>query len=237
MNSIEWLIEEMLSKGYFKESVTLTNIDHLQYKAEEMHKQEILTAVNIDKRQYDNAEQYYQKTFVSKGSDAASFQKDENGKPLTYWGGVDFTNPNANNIKSGSTTSKKVIRIDDVNEMADEDMRQNAQLPQQETYGSKGSEFQQVDQNNPVTRGSTALVRVSKPTSSQTEISDEEIEMLAWKNPCLSRQDVYELFDEVFKNKTVQGIFKISVSKEVRQFKERLRQLAKEKYREQLKNK
>ena len=106
-----------------------------------------------------------------------------------------------------------------------------------ETYGSKGSEFQQVDQNNPVTRGSTALVRVSKPTSSQTEISDEEIEMLAWENPCLSRQDVYELFDEVFKNKTVQGIFKISVSKEVRQFKERLRQLAKEKYREQLKNK
>jgi hypothetical protein len=69
------------------------------------------------------------------------------------------------------------------------------------------------------------------------EISDEEIEMLAWENPCLSRQDVYELFDEVFKNKTVQGIFKISVSKEVRQFKERLRQLAKEKYREQLKNK
>jgi hypothetical protein len=73
--------------------------------------------------------------------------------------------------------------------------------------------------------------------SSQTEISDEEIEKGAWENPCLSRQDVYELFDEVFKDKTVQGIFKISVSKEVRQFKERLRQLAKEKYREQLKTK
>jgi hypothetical protein len=42
--SIEWLIEEMLSKGYFKESVTLTNIDHLQYKVEEMHKQEIIDA-------------------------------------------------------------------------------------------------------------------------------------------------------------------------------------------------
>jgi hypothetical protein len=68
------------------------------------------------------------------------------------------------------------------------------------------------------------------------KISDEEIEMLAWKNPCLSRQDVYDLFDEVFKDKTVQGVFKISVSKEVRQFKERLRQLAKQKYREQLKN-
>ena len=41
MTSIEWLIEEMLSKGFFKESVTLTNIDHLQYKAEELHKQEM----------------------------------------------------------------------------------------------------------------------------------------------------------------------------------------------------
>ena len=30
-------------------------------------------------------------------------QTDENGKPLTYWGGVDFTNKNANNIKSDST--------------------------------------------------------------------------------------------------------------------------------------
>ena len=41
MTSIEWLIEEMLSKEFFKESVTLTNIDHLQYKAEELHKQEM----------------------------------------------------------------------------------------------------------------------------------------------------------------------------------------------------
>jgi hypothetical protein len=32
---------------------------------------------------------------------------DENGRPLTYWGGVDFTNPNANNIKSGSTQFPK----------------------------------------------------------------------------------------------------------------------------------
>jgi hypothetical protein len=72
---------------------------------------------------------------------STSSPTDENGKPLTYWGGLD-----------------------------------KSQLPQQETYESKGSEFQQVDQNNPVTRGSTALVRVSKPTSSQTEISDESWE-------------------------------------------------------------
>jgi hypothetical protein len=69
------------------------------------------------------------------------------------------------------------------------------------------------------------------------EISDEEIEKAAWENPCLSRQDVYELFDEVFKDKTLEGMFKISASKEIRQFKERLRELAKQKYREQLKTK
>ena len=73
MTSIEWLIEEMLSKGFFKESVTLTNIDHLQYKAEEMHKQEIIDAHNKSWETRDNpyktAEKYYQETFVSKGSD------------------------------------------------------------------------------------------------------------------------------------------------------------------------
>ena len=35
-------------------------------------------------------------------------QTDEKGKPLTYWGGVDFTNKNANNIKSDSTTSSQI---------------------------------------------------------------------------------------------------------------------------------
>ena len=79
-------------------------------------------------------------------------------------------------------------------------------------------------------------IQYAKLIQPRETISDEEIEKGAWENPCLSRQDVYELFDEVFKDKTVQGIFKISVSKEVRQFKERLRQLAKQKYREQLKN-
>jgi hypothetical protein len=72
MTSIEWLIEEMLSKGYFKESVTLTNIDHLQYKAEEMHKQEIIDAYSAGEDNIDNdgcsigingKETYYQETF------------------------------------------------------------------------------------------------------------------------------------------------------------------------------
>ena len=67
MTSIEWLIEEMLSKGFFKESVTLTNIDHLQYKAEEMHKQEIIDASNgyttTELLGVTKGEYYYQETF------------------------------------------------------------------------------------------------------------------------------------------------------------------------------
>ena len=39
--------------------------------------------------------------------------------------------------------------------------------------------YEQINQNNPATRGSTALVRVSKSTSYQTEISDEEIEKVS----------------------------------------------------------
>jgi hypothetical protein len=79
MNSIEWLIEEMMSKGYFKESVTLTNIDHLQYKAEEKHKIELgktwdaaldagqSRAWNV-MRAYEDFDEWYQEKFVSKGS-------------------------------------------------------------------------------------------------------------------------------------------------------------------------
>jgi len=71
MTSIEWLIEEMMSKGFFKESVTLTNIDHLQYKAEEMHKQEIIETYRfaLSDEYVIGSEKYYQETFVSKGSD------------------------------------------------------------------------------------------------------------------------------------------------------------------------
>lgn len=100
-----------------------------------------------------------------------------------------------------------------------------------DTYGSKGS-----DEEGIMTPENHIDV-LCKAISSQTEISDEEIEKGAWENPCLSRQDVYELFDEVFKDKALDGIFKISASKQVRQFKEHLRELAKQKYREQLKNK
>jgi hypothetical protein len=76
MTSIEWLIEEMLSKGFFKESVTLTNIDHLQYKAEEMHKQEILLSYHEGSEDLKyNPQEYYNETFVSKGSDETPMER------------------------------------------------------------------------------------------------------------------------------------------------------------------
>ena len=74
MTSIHRLIEEMLSKGYFKESVTLTNIDHLQYKAEELHKKEIIESyckgcLDISKDENifprETSEDYYKKTFIN----------------------------------------------------------------------------------------------------------------------------------------------------------------------------
>jgi hypothetical protein len=76
MTSIEWLIEEMMSKGFFKESVTLTNIDHLQYKAEEKHKQEMgdtwdaAIFRNVQRgynasRTFEDFDDYYAETFVS----------------------------------------------------------------------------------------------------------------------------------------------------------------------------
>ena len=58
---------------------------------------------------------------ICKGSDATSSQTDENGKPLTYWGGVDFTNKNAHLIKSNTTTSSQTEISDEDIEEASED--------------------------------------------------------------------------------------------------------------------
>jgi hypothetical protein len=74
---------------------------------------------------------------------------------------VDFTNPNANNIKSGSTTSKKVIRIDDINEEVDEQIKLNEVLFELE---------QQLDRLK-------ELLKLKKPIYFQTErmYSDDEV--------------------------------------------------------------
>ena len=94
--SIEWLIEQMLMKGYFDKNVTFTNIDHLQHQAKEMHKQEIIDACNKSIKicgmghifpKY--SDKYYQETFVSKGSDEVELSKhpsviSENGNELFF---------------------------------------------------------------------------------------------------------------------------------------------------------
>ena len=56
------------------------------------------------------------------------------------------------------------------------ELRYKDGTPMRKYNSSKLQELKQINQDNPITRGSTALVRV---TSSQTEISDEEIEKFA----------------------------------------------------------
>jgi hypothetical protein len=58
---------------------------------------------------------------------------------------------------------------------------------------------------------------------------ENNIEQWAWDNPCLSREDVYTLFEKVFKEQRLDGEFSISASKQVYEFKSKLRDLAKEK--------
>jgi hypothetical protein len=56
------------------------------------------------------------------------------------------------------------------------ELRYKDGTPMRKYNSPKLQELEQINQDNPITRGSTALVRV---TSSQTEISDEEIEKFA----------------------------------------------------------
>ncbi len=72
--SIEWLIEEMFKQGYFdgNKPLSITNLDHLQQQAKEIHKQEIIDAVLygiedcVDTGDLGNehlSQKYYQDTF------------------------------------------------------------------------------------------------------------------------------------------------------------------------------
>ena len=55
------------------------------------------------------------------------------------------------------------------------------------------------------------------------------VEQYAWDNPVLSRKDVYTLFNEVFRDKTIEGAYRISASKQIYEFNTKLRELAKQK--------
>ena len=75
--SIEWLIDQMFRQGYFdgNKPLSITNLDHLQQQAVEMHKAEIIKAFD-EGQEYEyqyhinnapkfDSETYYQETFVS----------------------------------------------------------------------------------------------------------------------------------------------------------------------------
>ena len=66
--------------------------------------------------------------------------------------------------------------------------------------------------------------------NSLTDLQLNDVEQWAWDNPCLSRSDVYNLFEEIFKgNKlTFDKAYSIGASRQVYDFKDKLRKLAKE---------
>jgi len=91
MTSIEWLVKELYTEMNMSGDGRV--LDEILEEAKEMHKQEIIDAHDMGYIDGGNhkkvtAEMYFEETFVSKGSDAISSQTDENGRPLTYWGGL-----------------------------------------------------------------------------------------------------------------------------------------------------
>ena len=84
-------------------------------------------------------------------------------------------------------------------------------------------------ENNTTTKHSEVTMTNNKQNS-LTDLQLNDLEQWAWDNPCLSRSDVYTLFEEVFETKrlTFDKTYAISASKEVYDFTDRLRKLAKE---------
>lgn len=77
--------------------------------------------------------------------------------------------------------------------------------------------------------GANKKNETSEQYYNETYKGQVNVEQYAWDNPVLSRKDVYELFNDVFKDKKMEGAYKISASKQVYQFNTQLRELAKQK--------
>jgi hypothetical protein len=73
------------------------------------------------------------------------------------------------------------------------------------------------------------LIRYLDLSEVKELISEVDVEQYAWDNPVLSRKDVYTLFNEVFRDKTIEGAYRISASKQIYEFNTKLRELAKQK--------
>jgi len=63
-------------------------------------------------------------------------------------------------------------------------------------------------------------------------MSKEKIEQYGWDNNILSRKEVYDLVNEVFKEKVFTGVYRVSASKELYRFNQRLRELVYNKSKE-----
>ena len=117
MTAVNWLIEELKKVHHPTEAMIMY--------AKKLEKQQIIDAygdgLNAYRTDFCNRDEYFAKTYGSKGSDVTSSQTDENGKPLTYWGGLDTSSP---------TTSDKWKEYQDwlneVPEISDEEIEKAA---------------------------------------------------------------------------------------------------------------
>jgi hypothetical protein len=67
--------------------------------------------------------------------------------------------------------------------------------------------------------------------NSLTDLQLNDVEQWAWDNPCLSRSDVYNLFEEIFKgNKlTFDKAYSIGASRQVYDFKDKIKKTSQRK--------
>ena len=71
--AVQWLVEQMLNKGYFdcNKPLTFTNLDHLQHQALQMEREQIIDAFGIGCQvestrligYHDMANQHYNETY------------------------------------------------------------------------------------------------------------------------------------------------------------------------------
>jgi len=102
-SSVEWLVDQMLKQGYFdgNKPLSITNLDHLQHQAKEMHKKEVENGFNEgyrdgfvdglsgfdndqDVEKFDNANLYYNETFGVKESGMSEKPTTQTDEEIKY---------------------------------------------------------------------------------------------------------------------------------------------------------
>lgn len=209
IDTSEYLEIKREAERMFEKQIVESN-----YDGQRLHAKSV-----TDSMMKNNGEAYYTETYGIVGhpnpeinhvvdtNEMVSAQTDENGKPLTYWGGVDFSNKNAHLIKSNSTTSNQKELVTLLNQAY-----QNITRRKGEEYAPTVVEIQiEIDK---IKKDMSLKTNGNNSENCQMlEISDEEIEKFA-----------EEFTDEYYKV----GVTEWEVSAFVMGMK---------KYREQLKNK